>query len=470
MKLAGPILAKELAEAVRGTLVNASGTEWVSSLSHDSRTLEPGDWFLALRGESFDGHDFIGQVLSQKPAGVILNPERFPNRELPADLPCLTVCDPNQALLDWGKLLRNRFTGQVLAITGSNGKTTTKDLLGGLCRFQNCNSFATKGNLNNLIGVPLSLLDAPLHAPWWVVELGTNQFGEIKKLSCTVRPAGGILTNIGESHLEFLESTAGVAREKSGMFAGMAPESVVVSHFKTLHLDVLEQHAAGHRVRLLKWCWEDEPAPPGVEVVTLISRDETGSQFRCRGTEFFSPIHNPLQLQNLVGPLLLLAEQGVALATLREAVTELQVSPSGRFQIREQSNWTLIDDTYNANPSSFQAVAESAAAMYPGRRKIAVVGRMAELGVNSPELHRQVGAMLAASGFEQLLAFGEDDSRYYAEGWRTVQNFPGVPCQFVTLDALVAAFPQLQNPGDVVLVKGSRSAGMERFVQQVAEP
>jgi len=469
MKLACPLTTTELAEAVGGTLVNASETERIASLSHDSRTLEANDWFLALRGESFDGHDFIGQILSKKPGGVILDPKRFSPSNLPPETPCLTVSDPNQALLAWGKLLRDRFAGKVLAITGSNGKTTTKDLLGGLCRSLDRSSYATKGNLNNLYGVPLTLLDAPLNAPWWVLELGTNQFGEIETLSRIVRPVGGILTNIGESHLEFLGSTEGVAREKSGLFAGMESGAVVVTPAHTKHRDLLEQHAAERKVRLLTWRWEEEPASPEAEVVTLLIRDSAGTRFRFRDSEFSCPFVNPLQVQNLIGPILLLAEQGVSVAKLREAVAGLQVAPAGRFHVREQADWTLIDDTYNANPDSFQAVAEAVGTLYPDRRKIAVVGRMAELGRHSPELHRKVGALLAASGFEQLLTFGEDDSPFYTEGWLTASHPAKSTHHFTEFDELAEAFPQLRNPGDVVLVKGSRSAGMDRFVQAVAE-
>ena len=469
MKLACPILAAELAEAVAGTLVNASGTEKIVSLSHDSRTLESGDWFLALRGDAFDGHDFIPKVVGKKPGGVILDPERFSANELPPNLPCLSVSDPNQALLVWGGLLRERFSGQVLAITGSNGKTTSKDLLGSLCRSLDSNTYATKGNLNNLYGVPLTLLAAPLKAPWWVLELGTNQFGEIPTLSRMVRPAGGILTNIGESHLEFLGSTEGVAREKSGLFSGMAPGSVVVTHAHTKHLGILKKIAAQHNVRLLTWCWETEPSNAGTETVALLARDSSGTDFRLCDTKFSCPLSNPLQVQNLIGPLLLLAEQGISVTKLRNAVSGLQIAPPGRFHVREQADWTLIDDTYNANPSSFQAVAEVVATLYPDRRKITVVGRMAELGRHSPELHRKVGALLAASGFEQLLTFGEDDSPFYTEGWRTASHLAKSTQHFTDFTELAEAFSQLRNPGDVVLVKGSRSAGMERFVQLVSE-
>ena len=469
MKLTHPIRAKELAEAVKGTLVCASGAERIASLSHDSRTVESGDWFLALRGDTFDGHDFMAQVSAQAPGGVILDPKRFPPGELPSELPCLCVDDPNQALLDWGQSVRNRFSGKVLAITGSNGKTTTKDLLGGLCRKLAPDSFATKGNLNNFYGVPLTLLSAPLEAPWWVLELGTNQFGEIETLSRIVRPQGGILTNIGESHLEFLGSTEGVAREKSGLFAGMETGAVVVVHAHTEHLKVLQQHAVAHNVRLLTWRWQDDPDHSKAEVVTLLGRDASGVRFRVRDTEFDSPIHNPLQVQNLIGPILLLAEQGVSLAELSAAVAELDVAPSGRFHVREQADWTLIDDTYNANPSSFQAVAEAVGALYPERRKTAVVGRMAELGPLAPELHRKVGGMLAASGFTLLLTFGEADSPFYTEGWLTAPHPAKSTFHFTEFDEMVEGFSRLRKSGDVVLVKGSRSAGMERFVQAITD-
>ena len=301
--------------------------------------------------------------------------------------------------------------------------------------------------------MPLTILNAVQQAKWWIIEIGANQFGEIAELSNMVRPTAGIITNIGESHLEFLESTAGVAKEKSGLFAGMTPESNVVIPDSLLHLQLVEEAAAKSRVSITKTAQLSEKVPA------------VKHKFRLFEEEFETSIDSPLLRQNLILALTLLQLEGVAVSELKLATRSLKLSVKGRFQQIIKDDWILIDDTYNANPSSFKSVLENLNKMFPSRRKIVVCGVMAELGDSSPEFHRQVGNNMVNCGVEKMFGLGGAEIEFYLAGWKNAGGEKTSGKHFNELTELLHSFKATLQAEDVVLVKGSRSAKMERFVE-----
>ena len=431
---------------------NISENNLVKGFSIDSRTLKDGDLFFCIKGENTDGHHYIPQALEKGACGIVAIPENIPQTLRNRNLPCILVSDPNKALREWAADVRRQFSGKVLAITGSNGKTSTKDILAGLCRYIDPQAYSTPGNYNNFIGVPLTILSAVQKAKWWIIEIGTNQFGEIAELSNIVQPTAGIITNIGESHLEFLGSTAGVAKEKSGLFAGMNPESNVVIPDSLLHQQIVEEAAAKAGVSIIKTAQLSEKSPAGL------------NKFRLFEEEFETSIDSPLLKQNLILALTLLHLEGVAVSELQIASSSLDLSVKGRFQQINMDDWILIDDTYNANPSSFQSVLENLNKMFPERRKIVVCGAMAELGDSSPEFHRQVGNTMFNCGVEKMYGLGGEEIEFYLEGWKNAGGEKTAARHFNELAELLPAFKAELQSEDVVLVKGSRSAKMERFV------
>ncbi|MDP7615027.1 MAG: UDP-N-acetylmuramoyl-tripeptide--D-alanyl-D-alanine ligase [SAR324 cluster bacterium] len=431
---------------------NISENNLVKGFSIDSRTLKDGDLFFCIKGENTDGHHYIPQALEKGACGIVAIPENIPQTLRNRNLPCILVSDPNKALREWAADVRRQFSGKVLAITGSNGKTSTKDILAGLCRYIDPQAYSTPGNYNNFIGVPLTILSAVQKAKWWIIEIGTNQFGEIAELSNIVQPTAGIITNIGESHLEFLGSTAGVAKEKSGLFAGMNPESNVVIPDSLLHQQIVEEAAAKAGVSIIKTAQLSEKSPAGL------------NKFRLFEEEFETSIDSPLLKQNLILALTLLHLEGVAVSELQIASSSLDLSVKGRFQQINMDDWILIDDTYNANPSSFQSVLENLNKMFPERRKIVVCGAMAELGDSSPEFHRQVGNTMFNCGVEKMYGLGGEEIEFYLEGWKNAGGEKTAARHFNELAELLPAFKAELQSKDVVLVKGSRSAKMERFV------
>jgi UDP-N-acetylmuramoyl-tripeptide--D-alanyl-D-alanine ligase len=442
----------EMKQLLNANAENISENNLVKGFSIDSRTLKDGDLFFCIKGENTDGHHYIPQALEKGACGIVAIPENIPQTLRNRNLPCILVSDPNKALREWAADVRRQFSGKVLAITGSNGKTSTKDILAGLCRYIDPQAYSTPGNYNNFIGVPLTILSAVQKAKWWIIEIGTNQFGEIAELSNIVQPTAGIITNIGESHLEFLGSTAGVAKEKSGLFAGMNPESNVVIPDSLLHQQIVEEAAAKAGVSIIKTAQLSEKSPAGL------------NKFRLFEEEFETSIDSPLLKQNLILALTLLHLEGVAVSELQMASNSLDVSVKGRFQQINKDDWILIDDTYNANPSSFQSVLENLNKMFPERRKIVVCGAMAELGDSSPEFHRQVGNTMFNCGVEKMYGLGGEEIEFYLEGWKNAGGEKTAARHFNELAELLPAFKAELQSKDVVLVKGSRSAKMERFV------
>lgn len=442
----------EMKQLLNANAENISENNLVKGFSIDSRTLKDGDLFFCIKGENTDGHHYIPQALEKGACGIVAIPENIPQTLRNRDLPCILVSDPNKALREWAADVRRQFSGKVLAITGSNGKTSTKDILAGLCRYIDPQAYSTPGNYNNFIGVPLTILSAVQEAKWWIIEIGTNQFGEIAELSNIVQPTAGIITNIGERHLEFLGSTAGVAKEKSGLFAGMNPESNVVIPDSLLHQQIVEEAAAKAGVSIIKTAQLSEKSPTGKNKFCLFEE------------EFETSIDSPLLKQNLILALTLLHLEGVVVSELQIASSSLDSSVKGRFQQIKMDDWILIDDTYNANPSSFQSVLENLNKMFPERRKIVVCGAMAELGDSSPEFHRQVGNTMFNCGVEKMYGLGGEEIEFYLEGWNIAGGEKTAARHFSELAELLPAFKAELQSEDVVLVKGSRSAKMERFV------
>ena len=445
----------EMRQIINAKLKYIDSNSCFNDFSIDSRKIKDGDIFFCIKGEKTDGHQYISQALEKGASAVVANPETIPDELKKTEFPKILVPDPNLALRQWASEYRKIFEGHVLAVTGSNGKTSTKEIISGLCRYFDSNTYATPGNYNNYIGVPLTLLDAPLEAKWWVIEIGSNNFGEIAELAKITQPTGGVITNIGESHLEFLIDTLGVAREKSGLFSGMTQGSKVVIPESILHLDIVEKEADKAGVELIK------------TGQIAFSSIEDRIKFNLFETDFETVITNPLLLQNLVYSLILLHSQGLPVVQLQKATANLELNLKGRFHTLYMKEWILIDDTYNANPSSFQSVLENMNNLYPSNRKIVVCGKMAELGKKSHELHQQVGINMVKNGVEILLGLGGKEIESYIGGWKKEGGNLKSAKQFTEIDDLLNYFRNEQKPGDIVLVKGSRSARMERFVENI---
>ena len=439
-----------LAEAAAMMQAPAPGpVAHVRGVSIDTRTLQPGDLFFALSGGARDGHGYVDAALAAGAAGAVVE------RDLPPAVPYIKVPDTRRALRDLAAGWRARHTPALVGLTGSSGKTTVKELLAALLS-RVAPTLATRGNFNNELGVPLTLLRLRAEHRFAVIEMGMNHAGEIGRLSRLARPDVALLLNAGPAHLEGLGSVAAVARAKAEIIEGLGSGGVVVLNGDDPHAPVWERAASGHRV--LRFGLD-----AGADVTAGYRLDAEGADMEVRvgGATWATRLaligrHNVMNALAAIAALVAL-EQPLepalpALAELRPTAGRL-APRAGRGGVR------VIDDSYNANPASVAAAIEVLAGL-PGER-VLVLGELAELGDDAAEWQARLGAQARAAGIEQLVALG-GQARHAASAFG-----PG-GSTFDDLEALVAALAASLRPGCTVLVKGSRVARMERVVEALA--
>ncbi|MES2299010.1 MAG: UDP-N-acetylmuramoyl-tripeptide--D-alanyl-D-alanine ligase [Pseudomonadota bacterium] len=435
-------------------------------VSTDSRTVAAGSLFVALRGEHFDAHAFLDQVAQKGVAGVVVE-------QLPAGwtLPAIVVPDTLVALGQIANVWRRQYTLPIIGVTGSNGKTTVKEMIASIlaAAFGEAGRLATRGNLNNEIGVPLTVMRLAAEHQAAVIELGMNHPGEIGRLSRIAEPTIGLVNNAQREHQEFMHTVEAVARENGSVLAGLPTSGIAVfpsdDEFTPLWRSMAPQRAHGTitfgfdataNVSCLHRATEF-----GSELaVTVRAHDMADEEFAVRlGAAGLHNVRNAL------------AAIACALAAdiPQEAIIhglEAFAPVTGRLQRKRAANGAvLIDDTYNANPDSVRAAID-VLAQAPSPR-ILVLGDMGEVGTQGRQFHEEIGAYAASRGIDRLLATGELARHLAGAG------APGFAQHFEQFDELLAALDtvlgtQLGSKSDAtVLVKGSRFMKMERVVQHL---
>lgn len=418
----------------------------------DSRTVEPGDLFVALRGERHDGHAYVAQARSAGAVAALVS------EWVDVELPQLRVPDTLTALQAASALWRTRFTAPVVAVTGSNGKTTTKQMLAAIFTARGP-VLATRGNLNNHIGVPLTLLGLRPEHRTAVIEMGANHLGEIALLTSLARPDVGVVTQAGDAHLEGFGSRDGVARGKGELFAGL-DGGVAVINADDVYAPLWRQLAS--RASVLSFGLGSGVDVTARQIQSEPFENNVGSRFVLHTPTGSASVRLPMPGRHNVMNALAAAACGIALGmdadTIAEGLARVE-GAQGRLSWRiTPQGARLLDDSYNANPTSLRAGMELLASL-PGRRWL-VLGGMAELGEDAPNLHYQAGQTAKSLGIDGVFALGP----LAAEAARGFG--PGAQA-FDDVETLVAALrPQLGSDA-VVLVKGSRSARMERVVEQL---
>lgn len=441
----------QIARLTGGRIYPPGARAVVSGVATDSRTLQAGELFIPLRGPRFDGHDFLAQAV-QRGAAACLSEEVVTG--LP--VPVIGVDDTLTALGDLAAGVRQGFDGPVAAVTGSAGKTTTKDMLAAVLAGRNP-GLATDGNFNNLIGLPLTLLRLDPLDRWVVVEMGMSARGEIARLAAIARPSVGIITNVGAAHLEELATLAGVARAKGELFAALPAGGTAVVNADD---ERVRQLPVANGVRRLLYGLAAEAAVRAEQV----QGDGEGVSFRLCLPEGCHPVRLAVAGRHNVHNALAAAAGAVALGVAVPAIVaglEAFRPRAGRMdRVLLADEVVLFDDSYNANPLSVQAALQTLAES-GGRQKFAVLGDMLELGADAATLHRETGRA-AARCVQGVIALGPLAPEVVA-GARA----GGLPADRVAVAAdHAAALALLQRwlqPGDRVLVKGSRGMRMERI-------
>lgn len=437
-------------------------------VSTDTRSLTAGALFVALQGPSFDGNRFARAAAERGAGALLLRGERGTLgsvlAELPAGLPVLAHPDPRRALADLALWHRSRLPIPVIGITGSCGKTTTKNVLVQLLSGSR-RVVGSPSSFNNDIGVPHTLFLADEGTEVLVVEMGTNRPGEIAALCRTARPTAGILTNVGASHLEGLGSVGGVAQEKSDLPASLSREGFLV-----LSADCpwTPRMRAASAARVLTVAIEGE--------ADLVARDlwfhAGGTTFRLEGlglpsVEVTMPLLGRHNVQNVLCALAAAAGLGLGLGAVLPALGRLEGGRS-RMQRIDLGEVLLLDDSYNANPESAAASVRVLAGLHGHARRVLVLGDMLELGPSAPEHHHRIGALAAAAGIDLLVLVGEL-VRATAAGALEAGFDPAGLVPLGTAEEAAERVPGLVGAGDVVLVKGSRRLGLERVVARIAQ-
>lgn len=443
-----------LAEVVQALSVNPEDSlkkllrEQVSGITTDSRMVQPGHLFVALRGDRFDGHAFVETALAQGAiAAVVSDPS-----SAYAELPTLQVSDTLEAYQTLGRWWRDRFSCPVIAVTGSVGKTTTKELIAAVLGTQGP-VLKTQANFNNEIGVPKTLLELdPEQHRFAVIEMGMRAAGEIALLSQVARPDVAVITNVGTAHIGRLGSEAAIAQAKCELLAEMHPAGTAVLNFDNTRL-----------IATAADVWQGKTLTYGLEGGDVRGEWVDATTLRVEGKTFNLPLPGRHNAQNFLAALAVARAVGMDWADLP---AELSVAlPAGRAQRHQLSNDVVIlDETYNAGLESMLAALRLLADL-PGTRRIAVLGTMKELGERSPDFHHQVGVAVRELGIDHLLVLADP-----AEEAALLAGAATVPAMaFADQPSLVAHLMELIQPGDRLLFKASRAVALDRVVAQVIQ-
>jgi UDP-N-acetylmuramoyl-tripeptide--D-alanyl-D-alanine ligase len=426
-------------------------TSAVSGWSIDSRTLNPGDCFFAIPGLSYDGHDYVAQVFDHGASAAIVERkvESLNGRQM-------VVPDTVGALEQLGRAARERWTGTCIGVTGSAGKTTTKDAIAALAAVQ-CRTGRTVGNLNNHLGVPLSILRLPDEARIAVLELGMNHDGEIRKLAQIAKPSIGVVTNVGWAHTEnFADGIEGVALAKRELIEELPPSGIAVLNADDPRV---RKFAAVHPGRSILFGFAED-AEVRAENVEMSG---TGSRFRCLGVEFECPLAGRHGVSNVLAGIATARALNIAPERLREAVRSLTIGRM-RGERLEYNDVTVINDCYNANPEAMRSMIELLRET-PARRRIAVLGEMLELGREAEALHRGIGQHAAEQGVDALV--GVRGAARFMVDEAVKSGMSDSAAQFFGSPEEAGDFVrEFVKPGDAVLFKGSRGVQVERALQR----
>lgn len=421
----------------------------------DTRKIQPGSLFVCLRGERFDGHSFASQAAQLGAAALLVD------HPVDADVPQLVVTDTGKALLQLAGWYRRRFQLPVVGLTGSVGKTTTKEFIA-LVLGAKYNTLKTQGNLNNEIGVPQMLFRLEDSHTAAVIEMGMNHFGEISRLTRAVAPTVGLITNIGVSHIENLGSRAGILQAKLEILEGMAPDAPLIVNMDN---DMLRTVKLGDRP-LLTFAIDDQSAD---FTATDIAEQGSTTTFTVHHSTFTQPVTIPtVGIHNVYNALAAMAVgyvTGVDSAAAAASALANYVPAGMRQNLVQVGGVQVIEDCYNASPDSMRAALQTLGKLSVHRR-YAVLGAMLELGDYAKEAHTQVGKMAAENGIDGVLAYGAD-AAYIVEAAKQagLENAR----LFDTKEALAQSLAQQVQPGDGVLFKGSRGMHLEDVMHTVYE-
>ena len=433
----------QIAEIVGADSAQSFDSLQAIGISTDTRTLEPNQVFVALRGENFDGHRFVEQAVKQGAIALIISSPVNPS------VPQLQVKDTLEAYQKIARWWRDRLDIPVIAITGSVGKTTTKELMAAVLSTQG-RVLKTQANYNNEIGVPKTLLELTPEHNYAVIEMAMRARGEIARLTQIARPTIGVITNVGTAHIGRLGSEDAIAQAKCELLSEMPDFSVAVLN-----------HDNERLIKTAATVWQGNTITYGLEGGDITGHLIDPQTLRVDGLDFCLPLPGRHNALNFLAALAVAKILQIDWATLQQGITvDLPGGRSRRYRL--PNDVVILDETYNAGLESMVAALHLLKET-PGKRHIAVLGTMKELGEHAFSLHQQVGETAKQLGIDELLVLVDEPAAQ-----AIVQGADGISTQcFTTHDDLVKRLQEMVQPGDRFLVKASNSVGLNRVVEQL---
>jgi UDP-N-acetylmuramoyl-tripeptide--D-alanyl-D-alanine ligase len=443
---------RDLAAWTGGTW-NQTPSGMLGPVVHDSREVVPGCLYVALKGERFDGHDFLAQVADTGAAGAVCARGRGI-----AGLACLEVDDPQRALEDLAREYRRTLGGLIVGVTGSAGKTTVKDLLAAIL-MQRGATCKTRGNWNNQIGLPLSVLSMEKEDDFGVFEAGMNHAGEIGHLCRILQPLCGLVTSIGEAHLEALGSVEAIAKEKITLLASLPEEGVGLVDLDSPWKDQMFERTRARIVTCSLRMPADYTGQPVAESAECLHIKDA-----VRGVEFEVdlPLPGKHMMRNVLQAVVVAREFGLSVDEIRAGVQAFAPAPM-RWEKLRVGSWTVINDAYNANPLSMRSSIKTFARLEFPVEKWLVLGGMNELGAGEAQAHRDLGVFVASLGFHGVVTVGEKAA------WIHETAQAGETVHADSVEEAAAVLRGRVGPGAGILVKASRGDRLERVISELQQ-
>ncbi len=458
---------EEVLKATGGKLLQGKGNAYFEGISTDSRTVAEGELFVALKGPRYDGHHYALEALAKKAGGVLIEEDQVGDIRWNGyrSRAVIAVKDTLSALGDMARDRRRKYGTPVVALTGSNGKTTTKEMIAA-CLSTTFPILKTEGNLNNLIGVPLTLLTLTEKERVVILEMGMNVPGEIRRLAEMAEPDVGLITNIQKVHLEGMGSLERLKEEKGELFRKMRRDGTILVNQDDPRVIELARDYPGQKITF------GIEHPAEVMAKEIRPRGAEGTSFTLILEEEVMEIHLRLLgrqfVPNALCAMAIACLFGVEVKQAREAIESLQPFPMRMEVVSLQGGKTLINDAYNANPYSMELALETLAEVKGKGRAIAVLGDMLELGGFTKEAHEQLGEKVSELSIDFLLALGEEAPIVIESAIR--HGFPMERAMVVESHSeAVSRLRQMIQSGDWILVKGSRRMAMEKIAEGLTE-
>ncbi len=427
-------------------------------VSIDSRKIKNNTLFVALKGERFDGHDFVKEAINNGASAVLINGKKL-NRFSDVKVPVITVEDTKLALGDIARIWRKKLKAKIIGITGSSGKTTVKNMLAEILS-EKYRVNKTEANNNNQIGVPLTILNTNENHQVLVAELGTNHFGEIPYTANILSPDYSLITNIGDSHLEYLKTKNGVWKEKSFLF-----DETIRNDGKVFlnYDDPIIKAKHSRKGKHISYGFSGKVDVPGkIKSYTDDGKPVIGINYKKKKYEVTLPIYGEQSAKNFLASCAVALELGLTFDEIKKAVRKLK-APAGRLDVQKYKNFILIDDTYNANPDSTEAAIELVGRMKTFKRKILFLGDMLELGNKSIKLHQGLAKVIRKSGIDEIYTIGSKMKYLH----KNLVQKKLIAKHFTQRNLLLNHIRKMNFNNSVILVKGSRGLKMEEFVSEI---